>query len=137
MADPESGDRKSQDPSGVAANDSAGSSGSPHAKAGAKAGSGRLSRRLGLRLNGAARDRSGGMSRKGAAYEGAFEAIIAILVGLGLGYWADHYFGTDPIGLIVGVVVGFGAFVLRLLRLQRLLEDQEDDDEDGSTSGAG
>jgi len=35
------------------------------------------------------------------------------------------------------LVVGFGAFVLRLLRLQRLIEDhQGEDDGNGSGSGA-
>jgi len=101
----------------------------------------RSSRRLGLPLERLAANgeseggRSRGMSRKGAAYEGAFEAVLAILVGLGLGWWADSYFGTDPIGLVVGVIVGFGAFVLRLLRLQRLLEGRDDEEDKGSTSG--
>ena len=57
--------------------------------------------------------------RQGAAYQGAFEAVFAILVAVGLGYWADSHFGTHPRLLLVGVVVGFAAFVLRLVRLGR------------------
>jgi F0F1-type ATP synthase assembly protein I len=59
---------------------------------------------------------------KGAAYQGAVEAVLALLLGAGLGYWADSRFGSAPIGLIVGLGFGFGAFVLRLLRLRDLIE---------------
>jgi F0F1-type ATP synthase assembly protein I len=55
--------------------------------------------------------------QKGAAYQGAMEAVFAILVATGLGYWADAHFGSGPRYLLIGVVVGFSAFVVRLLRL--------------------
>jgi F0F1-type ATP synthase assembly protein I len=61
--------------------------------------------------------------QKGAAYQGALEAVFAILVGGGLGYWADAHFGTAPRYLVIGVVVGFAAFVLRLLRLGKQMEE--------------
>jgi F0F1-type ATP synthase assembly protein I len=66
-------------------------------------------------------------SSRGAAYEGAMEAIFAILVGVGLGYWADSYFETGPRYLILGAVVGFAAFVLRLFRMSKLLEAAPED----------
>jgi F0F1-type ATP synthase assembly protein I len=75
------------------------------------------------------------ISRKGAlAYQGAFEAVLSILIGAGLGAWADRAFGTSPILLLVGLVVGFGAFVLRLVRLGQKLqvtggEDAEEPEE--------
>ena len=53
------------------------------------------------------------------AYQGAFEAVFAVLVGVGAGYWVDRRFGTTPYGVIVGVVIGFAAMVLRLLRMGR------------------
>ena len=53
------------------------------------------------------------------AYQGAFEAVFAVLVGAGAGYWIDRRFGTTPYGVIVGVVIGFAAMVLRLLRMGR------------------
>ena len=62
-------------------------------------------------------------SSRGAAYEGAMEAIFAILAAVGLGYWADSYFGTEPRYLIVGAVLGFAAFVLRLFRMSKLVEE--------------
>ncbi len=58
----------------------------------------------------------------GGAYEGAFEAVGAILIATGLGYWFDQHFETEPAGLLVGAAIGFGAFVLRLFRLGRKLQ---------------
>lgn len=55
--------------------------------------------------------------QKGAAYQGAVEAVFAILIAAGLGYWADWHFGSTPLYLVIGVVLGFAAFVLRLVRL--------------------
>lgn len=70
--------------------------------------------------------------RQGAAYQGAFEAVFAILVAAGIGYWADEHFGTSPRWLLVGVVIGFTSFVLRLLRLgKRLQEDGTGDTGNG------
>ena len=60
--------------------------------------------------------------RQGLAYQGAFEAVVAILIAIGIGYWADQHFGTSPRYLLIGAVVGFGSFVLRLLKLGRRLE---------------
>jgi F0F1-type ATP synthase assembly protein I len=66
------------------------------------------------------------------AYEGAFEAVIAIIAAVGLGYWADTYLDSSPIGLIVGAVIGFAAMVLRLLRLGKELGISEPSDEQGN-----
>ncbi len=58
--------------------------------------------------------------RQNAAYQGAFEAVMAILIVTGIGYWADQRFDTAPRYLLIGVVVGLSSFVLRLLRIARL-----------------
>jgi len=64
-----------------------------------------------------------GMARRGAAaYQGALEAVFAIAIAAGVGYWADRHFGSSPRWLIVGTVVGFGAFVLRLWRMRTLFD---------------
>lgn len=68
--------------------------------------------------------------RAGAAYQGAFEAIFAILIGVGFGYFADASFDTSPWGLLAGFALGFGAFVLRLVRLGRQLQGPADGDGD-------
>jgi F0F1-type ATP synthase assembly protein I len=86
------------------------------------------SRRL-ERIAGSAR------SREGSAYQGAMEATFAIVIAALLGYWADERFGTSPIWLIVGVVIGFGSFVLRLMRMAKLVQDPGDEDEDGVGKG--
>jgi F0F1-type ATP synthase assembly protein I len=57
-------------------------------------------------------------SAAGDAYQGAFEAVMAVLVGAGFGYWVDRRWETTPYGVIVGVVIGFAAMVLRLLRMR-------------------
>lgn len=66
--------------------------------------------------------------RQNAAYQGAFEAVTAILIASGIGYWADEHFDTSPRYLLIGVVVGFASFVLRLLRLGRLIQEPPPDD---------
>ncbi len=71
---------------------------------------------------------SGLSSRRGAkAYQWAMEAAFSIPIAIGLGYWADSVFGTGPVLLLVGVGLGFTAFVLRLLRIRSLVEDPGDD----------
>jgi len=70
--------------------------------------------------------------RGGLAYQGAFESVFAILIGAGLGYWADARFETAPWGLMTGLLLGFSAFVLRLMRLARQLQEIAEHGEQGS-----
>ena len=58
----------------------------------------------------------------GSAYQGAFEAVGAMLISVFLGYWLDQRFETEPTGVLVGAVLGFAAMVLRLVRLGRKLQ---------------
>jgi F0F1-type ATP synthase assembly protein I len=73
--------------------------------------------------------------RAGTAYQGAFEAVFAILIGVGAGYWVDAGLDTTPWGLIVGFVLGFSAFVLRLVRLGRQLQGLAAEDAENSGKG--
>ena len=75
--------------------------------------------------------------RAGTAYQAAFEALFAILIGVGLGYWVDASFETSPWGLLVGLGLGFGAFVLRLMRLARQLEALTKSDSRSSETESG
>lgn len=69
-------------------------------------------------------DRQSEERRRGiAAYQGALEAVLAIVITAGIGYWADQRFGTEPRWLILGTCLGFAAFVLRLFRMRKLFED--------------
>jgi F0F1-type ATP synthase assembly protein I len=69
-------------------------------------------------------------SLAGRAYQGAIEAIFAIVIATLVGYWVDTRFGTSPRWLIVGAIVGFGAFVLRLTRMATLIEEARQEAED-------
>jgi F0F1-type ATP synthase assembly protein I len=60
--------------------------------------------------------------RLAGVYQGAVEAVLALLLAMGAGYWADQKFETAPRYLTVGVVVGFASFVLRLWRMRKLVE---------------
>ena len=72
-------------------------------------------------------------NRRGAlAYQGGLEAVIAILVGAAFGYWIDTLADTSPFGLLVGLVAGFGAFVLQMVRLSRKLEELRIEEEGDS-----
>jgi F0F1-type ATP synthase assembly protein I len=59
--------------------------------------------------------------KMGRAYQAAFEATIAVVVAGAAGGFADQRFGTAPMFLIAGVLLGFGTFVLRLVRLMNEL----------------
>jgi len=70
--------------------------------------------------------RQGTARRQGLAYQGSFEAVTAILLAAGIGYWIDARFETSPYGLFIGTIAGFSAFVLRLIRLGKQLEKMGD-----------
>lgn len=74
-------------------------------------------------------------SMKGAAYQGAMEAVLAIVISTLLGYWADQHYDTAPRWLIVGVIIGFASFVLRLLRMGRLVTEAQTTAEEETNSG--
>lgn len=64
-----------------------------------------------------------------AAYQGAVEAVLAVVIAAGAGYWIDSRFDTSPVGLLIGVTLGFAAFFLRLWRMRDLMT--------GSAGGGG
>jgi len=74
-------------------------------------------------MTGPSPDQQSEERRRGiAAYQGALEAVLAIVITAGIGYWADQRFGTAPRWLILGTCLGFAAFVLRLFRMRKLFE---------------
>jgi F0F1-type ATP synthase assembly protein I len=77
-----------------------------------------------------ASDRKGRM-KMGRAYQAAFEATIAVVVAGAAGGYADQKLGTGPWLLIAGVLLGFGTFVLRLVKLLNELSPGAGDAEDG------
>jgi F0F1-type ATP synthase assembly protein I len=72
-----------------------------------------------------------GIGRRGArAYQGALEAVLAIPIAGGIGYWADSHFGTAPILFLVGLVLGFATFVVRLTRMRSLVAESSEEERD-------
>ncbi len=67
------------------------------------------------------------LRKMGGAYQAALEAVFAIPIAVVFGYFVDKHFGTSPIFLLVGVVMGFAAFVLRLVRLGRTIPPTQGD----------
>jgi len=72
-------------------------------------------------LPGSRRLKRAAASAGSSAYQGVFEAVGAILISCAAGFWIDRWLETAPVGLLVGVVIGFGAFVLRMVRLGKEL----------------
>ena len=72
--------------------------------------------------------RAGQDRQKGAVYQGAFEAVIALLIAVVFGYWLDGYFDTAPWLLLIGTAIGFASFTIRLIRLGRWMRDKNLDE---------
>ena len=67
--------------------------------------------------------KSGLDGKAGRAYQQALEAVLAIPIGIGIGYFADGRLDSSPIGLVLGAALGFAAFVKRLISMRSLVED--------------
>lgn len=59
----------------------------------------------------------------GQALRMSSEFVAGILVGAGLGWLIDRVFDTAPWGLIVFLMLGFGAGILNVLRVAKLVDD--------------
>ncbi len=73
------------------------------------------------------KSQAGGDRRQGAVYQGAFEAVIALLIAGGVGAWLDGYFDTAPWLLLIGTAIGFASFTVRLIRLGRWMRGADSD----------
>ncbi len=61
------------------------------------------------------------------------EFFGGVITGGGLGFIADWFFGIQPWGLFVGVIVGFAAGTLNVVRAaQSINRDAEASDSDGA-----
>ena len=72
-----------------------------------------------------------------SAYQAVFEAVGSILLACGIGYWVDRRFDTAPVGVLVGAVIGFGAFVLRLLRLGKEIHPVDENQQSDASDSMG
>lgn len=66
---------------------------------------------------------SNGVTGYGQALKLSSEFIAGIAVGVGLGWIIDRLAGTSPWGLIVFLLLGFGAGVLNVLRSAGMVTD--------------
>ncbi len=66
--------------------------------------------------------KSGLDGNAGKAYQRALEAVLAIPIGIGIGYFVDGRLDSSPIGLVIGAALGFAAFVRRLVSMRSLVE---------------
>ncbi|WP_269932082.1 AtpZ/AtpI family protein [Aminobacter sp. HY435] len=66
---------------------------------------------------------SNGKAGYGQALKMSSEFIAGIAVGVGLGWFVDRFAGTSPWGLIVFLLLGFGAGVLNVLRSAGVVAD--------------
>lgn len=53
----------------------------------------------------------------GQAFKLSSEFIAGIVVGVGIGWMVDRMAGTSPWGLVVFLLLGFGAGILNVLRM--------------------
>jgi len=67
--------------------------------------------------------KTGGVSGFGNALRLSSEFIAGILVGAGLGWFIDRTAGTTPWGMIIFLLLGFGAGVLNVLRSAGLIAE--------------
>ena len=54
---------------------------------------------------------------------------------MGLGYWADSSFETEPVFLLVGLALGFATFVVRLVQMRKLVEEAAAEVPDAAPTG--
>ncbi|WP_027058245.1 AtpZ/AtpI family protein [Mesorhizobium loti] len=75
-----------------------------------------LATRLPNRLEGKDDAKAGSAAGYGQAVKLSSEFIAGVVVGAGIGWIIDRMAGTSPFGLIVFLLLGFGAGVLNVMR---------------------
>lgn len=67
-------------------------------------------------------EKGGTSGRAGKAYQRAVEAVLAIPIAIGIGYFVDGQLDSSPYGLVIGAAIGFAAFIRRLVSMRSLVE---------------
>jgi F0F1-type ATP synthase assembly protein I len=70
-----------------------------------------------------------------SAYQGAIEAVLAVVISGLAGYGVDRRFGTEPAGFLVGMAIGFAAFGLRMWRMRNLMGAPEGKSQNDRSGG--
>jgi ATP synthase protein I len=82
-----------------------------------------LATRRPVRLEGEDKGQTRGAGGYAQAFKLSSEFIAAIAVGIGIGWVIDRWAGTSPWGLIVFLLLGFGAGILNVLRAAGLVAE--------------
>jgi len=61
----------------------------------------------------------------GIAFRMGTEMTVATLLGAGMGYGVDHFFGTKPWGIAAGVVFGGAAGMLNVYRAALAMTEEQ------------
>ena len=84
-------------------------------------------------------DASGNRAATASGYAKGFrlssELVAGVIVGAGLGWLVDRWFGISPWGLIVFVLLGFAAGVLNVMRSAGVVASSGFDDRLGKDQG--
>ncbi len=54
------------------------------------------------------------------------EMGVSLVIGLGIGYFLDRYFGTSPVLLIIFMIFGLIAGMKRLYTLWKRMEEEDE-----------
>lgn len=76
----------------------------------------RAERRADARAASASPDRASTSAGMTLAFRLGSEFVAGVLVGAGLGWGFDYFLGTSPWGMIVFLLLGFGASIVNMLR---------------------
>lgn len=74
------------------------------------------------------------MSFASLTFRYATEFVAAVMVGLAIGFFTDHYFGTAPWGLLIWLALGMVAGILSIVRAYRELTESIESGKSTSTS---
>jgi F0F1-type ATP synthase assembly protein I len=67
-------------------------------------------------------DSTESVRRRGKAYQSVMEAVFAIPIGGGLGWFLGGRLGSETVGLLIGLGFGFATFIVRLTRMRGMVE---------------
>jgi F0F1-type ATP synthase assembly protein I len=59
--------------------------------------------------------------RMASAYQGAIEAVLAVVICTLGGWWLERRLEIAPWGIFGGMTLGFAAFMVRMWRLRKLM----------------
>jgi len=68
------------------------------------------------------------------AYSSAMEAVFTIPIATVLGWYADKWLGTEPWLLFIFLALGFWGFVLRLMKMRKLVEQAAEEHKNDDVS---